>query len=455
MLKTLVKRTSVFVAAIGIAFSAFATACDSKDNGGTKEKPAVTTPVKNTAAPAPADKPATDAKPEAAPKTDPAVAPAPAPNDSAAPSATSDDEILVGHYASLSGKEATFGQSTDNGIVLAIEEINAAGGLNGKKLKLITYDDKGESVETGNAVTRLITKDKVTALLGAVASDLSLTGGKIAQEKGIPMISPSSTNPKVTQNRDMVFRVCFIDPFQGYVVAKFASDTLKAKKVAVLHDQKAAYSVGLRDEFKKHFKSMGGEIVADEAFNKGDLDFSSQLRTIRETKPDAVFIPCYYTEAGNIAQQARKAGITVPLLGGDGWDSEQLASIGGDAIEGCYYSNHYAPDQAGDAVKNFLRKYGDRFVDKQTGVKPIPDGLAALGYDAAYVLFESMKRAKSLGGKDLAAAIAETKDFKGVTGTITIDKNRNAKKAAVIVKMKGGKPTYVTTIDPPAEKPAK
>ncbi|MBC7771789.1 MAG: ABC transporter substrate-binding protein, partial [Pyrinomonadaceae bacterium] len=282
------------------------------------------------------------------------------------------------------------------------------------------------------------------------ASTLSIAAGKVAQEKGVPMISPSSTNPKVTQNRDMVFRVCFIDPFQGFVVAKFATENLKAKKVAVLFDQKQSYSVGLRDEFKKHFKALGGEIVADEAYNSGELDFSAQLSTNKSKKPDAVFVPGYYTEAGNIAQQARKAGLNVPLLGGDGWDSEQLASIGGDAIEGCYYSNHYAPDQAGDAVKTFIAKYGDRY-KREDGTKPIPDGLAALGYDATYVLFEAMKRAKSLGGKDLAAAIAATRDFKGVTGTITIDKNRDAKKSAVVVKMRGGKPTYVATIEPPSD----
>jgi len=351
----------------------------------------------------------------------------------------------------MTGKEATFGQSTDQGIRLAIEEINAAGGLNGRKLELLTYDDKGESQEAGNAVTRLITKDNVVAILGEVASGLSMAGGAVAQEKGVPMISPSSTNPQVTQDRDMVSRVCFIDPFQGYVVAKFASDTLKCKKVAVLYDQKAPYSVGLRDEFKSHFTDMGGEIVADVAFGGGDLEFASQLAAIRAAKPDAVFVPGYYTDIGNIAKQARKAGINVPLLGGDGWDSEQLAIIGESAVEGCYYSNHYAPDQEGDAVRGFIAKYGDRY-KRADGTKPIPDGLAALGYDAANVLFDAMKRSKSLAGRDLAKAIAQTKDFKGVTGTITIDpETRDARKSAVVVKMQGGKPTYVTTIEPPKE----
>lgn len=371
------------------------------------------------------------------------VAPAPAPAPATEAAAPVDpNTILIGHYASMTGKEATFGQSTDQGIRLAIDEINAAGGLNGKKLQLITYDDKGESKEAGNAVTRLITKDKVTAILGEVASGLSLAGGAVAQEKGVPMISPSSTNPRVTAGRDMVFRVCFIDPFQGFVVAKFVKENLKLENVAVLYDQTAPYSKGLRDEFTKHFTAMGGKVVADQAYSAGDQDFSAQLTTIRSANPQAIFVPGYYTEAGNIALQCRKLGISVPLLGGDGWDSEQLAKIAGDAIEGCYYSNHYAPDQPTAEITAFVKKYQDKF-GGQT-----PDGLAALGYDATLILFDAMKRAPSLSGKDLAKAIGETKNFKAVTGVISIDANRDATKAAVVVEMKGGKPTFVARVEP-------
>lgn len=349
--------------------------------------------------------------------------------------------IKIGHFASMTGKEATFGQSTDQGIRLAIEEINAAGGVNGKTLELVTLDTKGESKEAGNAVTRLITLEKVTAVLGEVASGLSLAGGQVAQEKGVPMISPSSTNPRVTAGRPFVFRVCFIDPFQGYVVAKFSRENLKATKVAILYDQTAPYSKGLRDEFTKHFKAMGGTIVADQAYSGGDQDFSAQLTTIRNTNPEAIFVPGYYTEAGSIALQARKLGITVPLLGGDGWDSEQLTAIGKEAIEGCYYSNHYAPDQPTPEIQAFVEKYKSKFGST-------PDGLAALGYDAALILADSMKRAKSLSGKDLREAIAATKDFKGVTGVISLDAERNATKAAVMVQIKGGKPVWVATIPP-------
>ena len=369
----------------------------------------------------------------------------------AVPSARADDKgpILVGHYGSMTGKEATFGQSTDQGIRLAVKEFNTAGGLNGRPIEVKTYDTKGESKEAGVAVNRLITSDKATAILGEVASSLSLAGGAVAQQYGVPMISPSSTNPRVTAGRDMVFRVCFIDPFQGFVAAKFAKENLKIERVAVLYDQAQAYSKGLRDEFKKHFTSMGGTIVEDQAFSGGDQDFSAQLNTIRSANPQAIYVPGYYTDVGNIALQARKLGIgkDVPLLGGDGWDSEQLGKIAGDAIEGSYYSNHYAPDQAGDMVKSFVERYRAEF-SGQT-----PDGLAALGYDAAMVLFDAMKRSPSLKGKDLAKAIGETKEFKGVTGTITIDDRRDAVKSAVMVQMKKQPdgslaPGYVATIEP-------
>lgn len=355
------------------------------------------------------------------------------------------DKILVGHYASMTGKEATFGQSTDNGLRLAIDEINAAGGINGKKIEIITYDTKGESAEAGKAVTRLITQDKVVAVIGEVASGLSIAGGAVCQQYQVPMISPSSTNPRVTMGRDFVFRVCFIDPFQGFVVAKFARENLKAASAAILYDQSAPYSKGLRDEFKKNFEKMGGKVVADQAYNAGDQDFSAQLATIRSGSPDVIFVPGYYTEAGNIAIQARKLGITVPLLGGDGWDSEQLAKIGGEAIEGCYYSNHYAPDQPSDEVKAFVEKYKKAF-NGQT-----PDGLAALGYDAGLILADALKRSKSLSGKDLRDAIAATQNFKAVTGTIGIDSNRNATKAAVVVQMKGGKPQFVAKVEPESQ----
>ena len=349
--------------------------------------------------------------------------------------------ILIGEYGSMTGSEATFGQSTHNGIVLAVEEVNAAGGIGGRKIELKNYDTQGKSQEAGTVVTRLITEDKVVAVLGEVASSLSLAGGRVAQQFGVPMITPSSTNPQVTQIGDMVFRVCFIDPYQGYVIAKFASENLKHTKVAVLYDQAQAYSKGLKDDFRKAFEAVGGQIVTEQAYSGGDQDFSAQLGNIKAAAPEAIFVPGYYTDVGNIALQARKLGLTATLLGGDGWDSPKLAEIGGAAIENSYFSNHYSHEEQRPEVQGFVQKY-------QAKYNVVPDGLAAMGYDAARLLFDAMKRAPSLGGKDLAAAIAQTRDFPGVTGKITIDADRNARKPAVVLQVKGGKYAFAASIQP-------
>ena len=354
-----------------------------------------------------------------------------------------EDEILIGHFGSMTGSEATFGTSTDNGIKMAVEELNASGGLLGKKVRLITYDDKGDAREAGTAVTRLVTKDGVAAVIGEVASGLSLAGAPICQESSVPMVSPSSTNPKVTKIGDMIFRVCFIDPFQGTVCAKFAREHegLTASKAAILTDQASPYSVGLQEEFEKAFVAMGGTVVTKQTYQAGDQDFSAQLTSIRGSEPDVVFIPGYYTDAGNIALQARKLGLTVPLLGGDGWDSVKLGEIAGEAMDGCFYSNHYSQDDPAPRVQEFIKKYTE--LHKQT-----PDALAALGYDTARVVFEAIQRAGSTDGPAIAAELAKTKDFDGVTGKISIDAERNAIKPAVILEMQGGKPKFVTTIAP-------
>jgi branched-chain amino acid transport system substrate-binding protein len=353
------------------------------------------------------------------------------------------NEMVVGHFASMTGSQATFGQSTDNGIRLAIDEINAAGGVGGKRVKVITYDDKGDAREAGTAVTRLVTRDGVTAVLGEVASSLSLAGAPVCQENGVPMVTPSSTNPKVTAVGDKIFRVCFIDPFQGFVCAKFAREHegLKAAKAAILYDQVAAYAVGLQEEFKKAFEQQGGKVVSTQTYQEGDPDFSAQLTSIRAAQPDVIFIPGYYTDVANIALQARKLGIEVPLLGGDGWDSSKLGGIAGSAIDGSFYSNHYSHQDPDPRVQEFIKKYKERFGET-------PDGLAALGYDAARILCDAIERANSLEGDAIAAQLAQTKGFPGVTGKITIDENRNAVKPAVMLEMKDGTPTYVTTIAP-------
>ncbi|NVB84386.1 MAG: ABC transporter substrate-binding protein [Kofleriaceae bacterium] len=348
--------------------------------------------------------------------------------------------IKIGHFASMTGPQATFGISTDQAIRLAIKERNAKGGVKGRKIELVTIDDAGKQSEAATAVTRLINDDHVVAVLGEVASSLSLAGGPIAQKAKIPMISPSSTNPDVTDIGDYVFRVCFLDDFQGWVDAKFAKDNLKATKAAILYDQAQAYSSGLADYFDKAFKDLGGTIVTKQAYTGGNLEISSQLQSIKGSGAEVVFLPGYYSDAGTIIRKAREAGITAPFLGGDGWDSEELPKIAGDAINGNYFSNHYAPEEDRPEVKNFVENF-----KKEYG--KTADGLAALGYDAALVLFDAMERAPSLSGKDLRDALAATKGFTGVTGTFSIDENRNAQKSAVIIEYKGGKQTMAARIE--------
>jgi branched-chain amino acid transport system substrate-binding protein len=358
--------------------------------------------------------------------------------------AGSTDEILIGEYGSLTGDKATFGISTKNGIDMAVDEINAAGGVLGKKIRVIVEDDRGEPAEAKTVVTKLITKDNVVAVLGEVASSNSMAAGPVAQQYMKPMISPSSTNPDVTRAGDYVFRVCFIDPFQGYVMAKFASSTLKLTKVAVLRDIKSDYSVGLANVFVENFKKMGGTIVTDQSYSQGDTDFNAQLTAIKPSSPQAIFVPGYYTEVGLIARQAKKQGINVPLLGGDGWDSPKLFEIGGKDLDGAFLSNHSSMDDPSPVIQKFSTGYKERF-------KVASDALAALGYDSAMVLFDAMKRAGTTDGPKLREAIAQTKDFPGVTGKITLDAERNANKPAVVLEIKDNKFVYRETIAPEAE----
>jgi branched-chain amino acid transport system substrate-binding protein len=349
------------------------------------------------------------------------------------------DTIKIGHYGSLTGAQATFGLSTSHGVKMAIDEFNAAGGLNGKKVELVEYDTKGEPREATTVVTRLVNSDKVVAVIGEVASSISLAGAPICQQNQVPMISPSSTNPRVTLVGDFIFRVCFIDPFQGLVGAKFARENLKADTAAILVDQQNAYSVGLAEVFNKNFTDLGGKIVETQVYAEGESDFTPKLVAIRAANPKVIYVPGYYTDVANIAIQARKLGITAPLLGGDGWDSAKLTEIGGAAIEGSYFSNH-ASDQD-PAMAEFVKKY-----EEIHGTAP--DALAALGYDAANLLFDAMKRSPTLQGPALRDAIAGTQNFVGVTGTINFNATRDAVKPAVILEVKDGKPTYVVTVKP-------
>jgi branched-chain amino acid transport system substrate-binding protein len=352
------------------------------------------------------------------------------------------DSIKVGEFASLTGKEATFGTSSHEGTLLAIEEINAAGGVLGKKLQLLTEDDLSKPGEPATVVNKLISRDGVIAMLGEVASSRSLEAAPICQQNKIPMISPASTNPQVTETGDYIFRVCFIDPFQGTVMANFATKTLKAKKIAVFTDVKSDYSKGLAKYFKDQFTASGGQICSELDFNGGDKDFKAQLSAIKASNPDGVFIPGYYTDVALICIQAKQLGLNVPLFGGDGWESDQLVKIGQEAVEGQYFSTHYAPDVASEKSKNFVTAYEKRYQGK------VPDAMAALGYDSAMLLADGLKRAGSTEGAKVRDALAATKDFDAVTGKISINEKRDATKAAVILQVKDGKFKYLETVNP-------
>jgi branched-chain amino acid transport system substrate-binding protein len=347
--------------------------------------------------------------------------------------------IRVGHVASMTGDTASFGQSADRGMKLAIEEINAAGGVLGRPLALITEDDRSVTEEARSAAQKLLQRDGVVALLGEVASSRSLAAAPEAQRARVPMISPASTNPKVTEVGDYVFRTCFIDPFQGAVMARFAAQELGARRVAILLDYKQDYSVGLADYFRRTFRELGGEIVADERYTSGDIEFRAQLTTLRAAKPDAIFVPGYYTEVGLIAKQARELGIEVPMLGGDGWDSEKTLEIGGTAVEGYYFSTHYSADAESPKVQAFVKRYHETY-------GAVPDAMAALGYDTAHILSDALRRAGSPEGPKLRDAIAATREFDGVTGRISIDGERNARKDAVVLRIENGRFRYHRTI---------
>jgi branched-chain amino acid transport system substrate-binding protein len=351
------------------------------------------------------------------------------------------DTIKVGEFASMTGSEATFGQSSHKGTALAIDDLNAAGGVLGKKLELLMEDDQSQAGQPATVVRKLISRDGVVAILGEVASSRSLEAAPICQENKIPMVSPASTNPKVTEVGDYIFRVCFIDPFQGTVMANFALHTLHLKNVAVLTDVKSDYSLGLAKFFKEGFVAGGGKIVAEQNYSSGDKDFSAELTAIKAENPDGIFVPGYYTEVGLIALQEKQLGVSVPLFGGDGWESSSLVPIGGAALEGDYFSTHYSPEDTSPAVQDFVKKFKVKYNET-------PDAMAALGYDSAMILAAAMKSAGTTDGAKVRDALAAVKDFSGVTGKITMDANRNASKPAVILTIKNGQFHYVQTVSP-------
>lgn len=353
--------------------------------------------------------------------------------------------IRVGEVTTLTGTEGTFGQSGHRGISLAVEEANEAGGIGGKRIELITLDDRGSPEEATVAATQLITKHKVVALTGALPSSRGIAIAPIAQKYKIPMVSSASTHPEVTRFGNYIYRVCFTDPFQGQVMAKFALEHLKVKKVAILRDVKSDYSVGLASFFTYTFKKGGGQIVLEQTYGTGDIDYKAQLTAIRAKEPDAIFIPGYYTEGALIARQVKELGLKMPLLGGDGWDSPKFIEIGEDATEGAYYSTHYSSDSQSEQVQTFVSKYRKNY-------KTTPDGIGTLAYDGMRLLIEAIRRAKEISPEGIVSSIgeigAEPQGFSGVTGKIKFDEKRNPLKTAVVMKINDGKPSYITDVEP-------
>jgi branched-chain amino acid transport system substrate-binding protein len=341
------------------------------------------------------------------------------------------DKVRIGVFMSTTGSTANFGISSVNGIKMAADEVNAAGGINGKQVQLLIEDDRSDASEAATIVTKFVTQDQVHAVIGEVASSRSIAAAPIAQNAKIPMLTPSSTNPEVTKKGDFIFRSCFIDPYQGAAIAQFAAKTLGAKTAAIMVDRKNDYSTGLEKVITEIFTRLGGKIVATQSYQEGDQDFNAQLTSLKGTNPEVIFVPGYYNDVGLIAKQARDKGITVPLIGGDGWDSEQLYKIGGTALNGSYFTNHYSPFDTEPRVVKFVTDYKSRY-------NSTPDALAATAYDAANIMFDAIKRSKSLSGPDIRDALAATNAFPGVTGTVTFNQQRDAVKPIVMIEIKDG-----------------
>jgi branched-chain amino acid transport system substrate-binding protein len=355
-------------------------------------------------------------------------------------------EWRVGAYFSLSGPETQFGIDTKEGIDLAIDEVNKAGGVKNKPVKVLFEDDKSNPQEATNKVLQLIDRDKVVAILGEVASSRSKAGGIVANKKKIPMISPSSTNPDVTKVGPFVFRVCFTDDIQGQMGAQFVVNTLGKKKVAILFASDDLYSSGLAKEFRDEVKKLGGTLVIEKSFLKTETNFTTYLTEIRDAKPDMIYAPIYYTSMVPIARQAKAANIPGSMfVGGDGWDASTLIQDAGDEMDGAYFTNHYAADVPWPSAKVFLDSYKQRYSHD-------PTSLAAMGYDSAKLLADAIGRAKGDTPEAIRDAIQDTKGFQGATGLITINAERNAEKPVVIVQIKGKKFSYFGMANDKSEK---
>ena len=349
--------------------------------------------------------------------------------------------IKIGYFGDLSGPTFNFGESAKNGVLLAAAEINQSGGINGRRIDVVIEDDQGSPERAATVVNKLVHLDNVVALIAGGASGSSLAAGPNAQAAKVPMISPSSTNPAVTQIGDYIFRACFMDAFQGEVMARFAVKSLNAKKAAIMLDYNSPYSRGLTEFFELSFTKLGGHVVSKQSYTQGDADFRGQLSELKATEPDVIYLPGYYGDIAIIAKQARQLGLTQPLLGGDGWDAPELWSLAGDSINGSYISNHYSVEDPSPAIQKFVQDY------KLQSGNLLPDAHAALAYDAMRFLIEAIQTAGTDGPK-LRDALAATKNFPGITGVISMDKDRNAVKPATVLKLEDGKYVYIETIQP-------
>lgn len=361
---------------------------------------------------------------------------------------TASKDIKIGVVYELTGNTASFGTSAANGAKLAFKEINAKGGVLGKQIQLVVADNKSEASEATNAMTKVITQDKVVAVTGFTVSSNGIAASTVAEVSKIPFVAGATTNPKVTLDektgkaKEYVFRACFIDPFQGIIGANFALNSLKVKKAAIMTDNSSDYSKGLTQFFKDNFTKGGGQIIAEEAFLQKDQDFKAILTKIKAQNPDLIYLPAYYEEVGKIIKQAREMGIMVPILGTDGWDSPRLSEIGGSqALNNAYFTNFYSAEDTSPASKAFVDAYKKEY--GQT-----PDSMAAMGYDAAYLLVDAIKRANSTESAKIREALAATKGFKSLSGDMDLSPNHDAIRSAVIIEMKDGKQVYKETVKP-------
>ena len=358
-----------------------------------------------------------------------------------AASASAAEPIRLGYFMSMTGRDASFGETSIRGARLAVAEINAAGGVLGRPLELIVADNRSVAGESATAVKKLIARDKVVALIGECVSARTLEAAPVAQTAGVPLVTPASTNPRVTEIGNCIFRVCFADPFQGEVLATFAYRRLGLRRAALLVDSGAPYSVGLTEAFRRAFTALGGEIVVRQQYTGGDRDFRAQLTTIRAARPDFIFLPSYYIEAGLAAKQARELGIAFPLIGGDAYEAPQFLDISPAALEGTYYCTHFSPENRDPAAQAFVARFRREF-------NLAPNGLAALTYDAVRLVADAIARAGTTERGSLRAALAATRDFPGVTGRTTIDARRDAAKDAAIMMVHDGRIEFVESVKP-------